>query len=201
MSEMFVQSLGNRVRAMNTLYERAVSDMTLDQVNHHEREAYCQSPSVSATSSAPRTSPSAARSSAGPRSGTARAGPGRSASRSTASVVRRRWKRCNTSASETSTRGGPFRPRSSTRTAGVLETLSEETAVPGLAAAATTEHAANILRDGHRTGRAPAQARSPGVLRLPARPPPHGRDRARAGAGGAWRDDELATDSARGQDF
>jgi hypothetical protein len=37
MSEMFVQSLRNRLRAMNTLYARAVSDMTLAQVNHHER--------------------------------------------------------------------------------------------------------------------------------------------------------------------
>jgi len=34
---MFVDSLRNRIRAMNTLYERAISDMTLDQVNHHER--------------------------------------------------------------------------------------------------------------------------------------------------------------------
>jgi hypothetical protein len=38
MSEMFVHSLRNRIRAMNTIYERAVSDMTVDQVNHHERE-------------------------------------------------------------------------------------------------------------------------------------------------------------------
>jgi len=37
MSEMFVESLRRRVRAMNTLWERAVSDMTLEQVNHHER--------------------------------------------------------------------------------------------------------------------------------------------------------------------
>jgi len=37
MSEMFVKSLVNRLRAMNTIYERAVSDMTLDHVNHHER--------------------------------------------------------------------------------------------------------------------------------------------------------------------
>lgn len=37
MSEMFVQSLRNRIRAMNTIYERSVSDMTLEQVNHHER--------------------------------------------------------------------------------------------------------------------------------------------------------------------
>ena len=37
MSEMFVGSLRNRIRAMNTLYGRAVSDLTLDQVNHHER--------------------------------------------------------------------------------------------------------------------------------------------------------------------
>ncbi len=37
-SEMFLQSLRNRIRAMNTIYERAISDMTLDQVNHHERE-------------------------------------------------------------------------------------------------------------------------------------------------------------------
>jgi len=35
---MFVQSLRNRIRALNTIYERAISDMTLDQVNHHERE-------------------------------------------------------------------------------------------------------------------------------------------------------------------
>lgn len=36
--EMFVQSLANRIRAMNILWERAISDLTLDQVNHHERE-------------------------------------------------------------------------------------------------------------------------------------------------------------------
>ena len=36
--EMFVTSLRNRIRAMNVLWERAVSDMTLEQVNHHERE-------------------------------------------------------------------------------------------------------------------------------------------------------------------
>ena len=37
MSEMFVNSLRNRIRAMNTIYERAVSDMSLEHVNHHER--------------------------------------------------------------------------------------------------------------------------------------------------------------------
>ena len=37
MSEMFVSSLRNRIRAMNTIYERAVSDMSLEHVNHHER--------------------------------------------------------------------------------------------------------------------------------------------------------------------
>lgn len=37
MSEMFVTSLRNRIRAMNELWERAVADMTLAQVNHHER--------------------------------------------------------------------------------------------------------------------------------------------------------------------
>src|SRR3970040_310786 len=36
--EMCVDSLRNRIRAMNTLWERAISDMTLEQVNHHERE-------------------------------------------------------------------------------------------------------------------------------------------------------------------
>jgi len=36
--EMFVTSLRNRIRAMNTLWERAASDLTLEQVNHHERE-------------------------------------------------------------------------------------------------------------------------------------------------------------------
>lgn len=36
--EIFVQSLRNRVRAMNILWERAVSDVTLEQMNHHERE-------------------------------------------------------------------------------------------------------------------------------------------------------------------
>ncbi len=34
---MLVSSLQNRIRAMNSLYERAVSDMTLEHVNHHER--------------------------------------------------------------------------------------------------------------------------------------------------------------------
>ena len=39
MSEsMFVDSLRNRIRAMNILWERAASDLTLAQVNHHERE-------------------------------------------------------------------------------------------------------------------------------------------------------------------
>jgi hypothetical protein len=33
----FVDSLRNRIRALNTLWERAVSDLTLDQINHHER--------------------------------------------------------------------------------------------------------------------------------------------------------------------
>ncbi len=36
-TEMFVQSLRNRIRAMNILWERAVSDLSLDQMNHHER--------------------------------------------------------------------------------------------------------------------------------------------------------------------
>lgn len=34
---MFVASLCNRIRAMNILWERAASDLTLEQVNHHER--------------------------------------------------------------------------------------------------------------------------------------------------------------------
>lgn len=34
---MFVESLQRRVRAMNVLWERAAADMTLEQVNHHER--------------------------------------------------------------------------------------------------------------------------------------------------------------------
>lgn len=37
-TEMFVASLRNRIRAMNTLWERAISDMTLAQINHHERD-------------------------------------------------------------------------------------------------------------------------------------------------------------------
>ena len=37
MSELFVASLRNRIRAMNTLWGRAISDLTLEQVNHHER--------------------------------------------------------------------------------------------------------------------------------------------------------------------
>lgn len=36
--EMFVASLRNRIRAMNVLWERAASDLTLEQVNHHERD-------------------------------------------------------------------------------------------------------------------------------------------------------------------
>lgn len=35
---MFVDSLRNRIRAMNILWERAVSDLSLEQINHHERE-------------------------------------------------------------------------------------------------------------------------------------------------------------------
>ena len=36
-TQAFVDSLRNRIRAMNTLWERAVSDLTLEQMNHHER--------------------------------------------------------------------------------------------------------------------------------------------------------------------
>ncbi len=36
--QSFVDSLRNRIRAMNTLWERAVGDLTLEQMNHHERE-------------------------------------------------------------------------------------------------------------------------------------------------------------------
>ncbi|MBF6598889.1 MAG: hypothetical protein IVW36_00055 [Dehalococcoidia bacterium] len=37
MSEIFVDSLRNRIRALNALWQRAVADLTLGQVNHHER--------------------------------------------------------------------------------------------------------------------------------------------------------------------
>jgi hypothetical protein len=36
-TEDFVDSLRNRIRAMNTLWERAVADLSLAQMNHHER--------------------------------------------------------------------------------------------------------------------------------------------------------------------
>lgn len=36
--DIFVASLRNRIRAMNILWERAIGDLTLEQVNHHERE-------------------------------------------------------------------------------------------------------------------------------------------------------------------
>ncbi len=35
--EMLLDSLRGRMRAMNTLWERAISDLTLEQINHHER--------------------------------------------------------------------------------------------------------------------------------------------------------------------
>lgn len=37
-ADIFVESLTNRIRAMNSLWERAISDMTLEQVNHQERD-------------------------------------------------------------------------------------------------------------------------------------------------------------------
>ena len=37
-SAPYVDSLRNRIRALNTLWERAVSDLTLEQMNHHERQ-------------------------------------------------------------------------------------------------------------------------------------------------------------------
>jgi len=37
MSELFVASLRNRIRAMNVLWQRAAADMKLEHVNHHER--------------------------------------------------------------------------------------------------------------------------------------------------------------------
>ena len=37
MSDIFIESLRNRIAALNTLWQRAASDVTLEQVNHHER--------------------------------------------------------------------------------------------------------------------------------------------------------------------
>lgn len=37
MSDIYVNSLRNRIRALNTLYARCLEDMTLEHVNHHER--------------------------------------------------------------------------------------------------------------------------------------------------------------------
>ena len=37
MSDIFVASLKNRIRALNTIWQRSVSDMTLEHVNHQER--------------------------------------------------------------------------------------------------------------------------------------------------------------------
>ncbi len=36
--QIYLDSLRNRIRAMNVLWERALGDMTLEQMNHHERE-------------------------------------------------------------------------------------------------------------------------------------------------------------------
>lgn len=36
--DFFLDLLRRRMRVMNSLWERAVSDMTLEQVNHHERD-------------------------------------------------------------------------------------------------------------------------------------------------------------------
>jgi len=38
MSQMFVESLRNRIRAMNALWGRCLEDMTLDHVNYQERD-------------------------------------------------------------------------------------------------------------------------------------------------------------------
>lgn len=38
MEQLFLDTLKARVRAMNTLWQRAVADMTLEQVNHFERD-------------------------------------------------------------------------------------------------------------------------------------------------------------------
>jgi hypothetical protein len=35
--DMWIESLQNRMRAMNTLYGWAAKDLTLEHVNHHER--------------------------------------------------------------------------------------------------------------------------------------------------------------------
>lgn len=37
-TDIFVESLRNRIRAMNRLWELALGDMSLEQMNHHERE-------------------------------------------------------------------------------------------------------------------------------------------------------------------
>ena len=79
MSDMFVESLRNRIGAINTLYERCVSDMTLEQVNHQERAGMLPIAFSLATTSERRTSPSAAPSFSSRPSGSPAAGPRRSA--------------------------------------------------------------------------------------------------------------------------
>ncbi len=37
MADMFITSLRNRIRAMNSLWAAAAADLTLEQVNHRER--------------------------------------------------------------------------------------------------------------------------------------------------------------------
>jgi hypothetical protein len=178
MSEsMYLDSIRNRIRAMNVLWERAISDMTLEQVNHHEREgvlpiAFSFSHYIRAQDqsiSRPIRGESSIWESGAwaEKVGVTVDFFGREETVEEMQHLRFRdldaWKAYQAAVIE--------------RTDETLETI-------------TTEHAEHLLRDRHRR-RTPPEARGVGVLRLPARAAPHGRDRARAGAGGAARDDEL----------
>ena len=178
MSDMFVASLQNRIRALNTIWERAVSDLTLEQMNHHERAGvlpmafsfshYIRAQDQSISGPFLRQPTLWDQGGWASKIGVTVDALGREETVEEMEHIRfadiDAWKAYQAQVLE--------------RTRGVLDTLTADMLGEVLMPQAAADAAAGVLRHRHRAGRAAAKARGAGVLRVPAWPAAHGRDRA-----------------------
>ena len=191
MSEILVTSLRNRIRALNTIWERAVSDMTLEQVNHHERAGvlplafsmshYIRSQDQSISGPFLQEQPLWQSGGWAERVGVTVDRLGREESVEEMEQIRlgdlEAWR--------------TYQTEVIARTNGVLDSITEETLaevlIPELPENFSQTFCAIVIGPGG----AAAQAGGAGVLRLPTRAAAHGRGGARSGARWPRRNDEL----------
>lgn len=173
-TDIFVDSLRNRIRAMNQLWNRALSDMSLEQFNHHEREGvlpiafsfshYIKAQDQSVSGVFLKEPPLWVTGGWAPKTGISIDKLGREETvEEMQHIPHRRSRRL---APVPGARHRPNQPGARDDHARAVRRRLHATAAA---------HAEHLLRHRHRPRQPPAQAGDPGVLRLPARPPPHGR--------------------------